>query len=268
MDNRPIGVFDSGVGGLTAVQELHKILPGEDIVYFGDTGRVPYGSRSRETLRTYASQIIGFLRQQNVKAFVVACGSISSNLAEEVLAEDIPYVTVLDPAARKATQLTVNNRVAIIATAATIRTGMFESRLKNMETLGLSCPLLVPLIENGHIGFMDKITLPALEMYLQPVSDFGADTLILGCTHYPLLSGTIAHILGDKVSLVNTGACAAHEMKALLEEKNLLSGKIGGATVYYVTDSISGFASNAKVFLGEDITNKCIQIGLDIIGGY
>ena len=264
VDTRPIGVFDSGVGGLTAVRELHKILPGEDIIYFGDIGRVPYGSRSRETLRTYASQIIGFLRKQDVKAFVVACGSISSNLAEEVLAEDIPYVTVLNPAVHKAAELTKNNRVAIIATAATIRTGMFETRLKDISSLGIPCPLLVPLIENGHIGFMDKIMLPALEMYLQPVKEFGADTLILGCTHYPLLSDTITSILGD-VTLIDSGACVAHEIKSMIK----LSGKdSGGKTTYYVTDSISGFASNAKIFLGEDITEKCLQIGLDIIGGY
>jgi glutamate racemase len=263
-----IGVFDSGVGGLTAVKELHKILPGEDIIYFGDIGRVPYGSRSRETLRTYTAQIIGFLRGQKVKAFVVACGSISSNLAEEVLAEDIPYVTVLDPAVRKAAALTKNNRVAVIATAATIRTGMFESCLQELNpgirSLGQPCPLLVPLIENGLVNFDNQITRLTLEMYLEPVKDFGADTLILGCTHYPLISDIISDMM-KCLTLIDTGACVAHEIKSMID----ISGKnSGGATTYYVTDSISGFASNAKIFLGEDITGKCIQIGLDTIGGY
>ena len=271
-DNRPIGVFDSGVGGLTAARELQSILPGEDIIYFGDTGRVPYGSRSKDTLRTYASQIIRFLLGQGIKALVVACGSISTNLAGEVITSQVPYVTVLDPAVRAAAVYTKNNRVGIIATAATIRTGMFEKRLQalnsDIQALGQPCPLLVPMIENGHTGFMDKISVPALEMYLQPVVDFGADTLILGCTHYPLISDTISHILNNRVSIVNTGACAAHEMKIKLEAQNLLSCRASGTTTYYVTDSVIGFASNAESFLGDDITDRCIQIGLDAIGGY
>jgi glutamate racemase len=272
MDNRPIGVFDSGVGGLTAVRELHQILPREDIIYFGDIGRVPYGSRSRETLRTYASQIINFLCAKDIKALIVACGSISSNLAGEDIAGQTPCVTVLNSAVSMAAKATDNNKVGVIATAATIRTGMFERRLcelnPKIQPLGQSCPLLVPVIENGLVDFGNQITRLTLEMYLKPIQDFGADTLILGCTHYPLVSDIIADMMGAGVTLIDAGKCAAGELKTTLEEQNLQSDREAGKTTYYVTDGVSGFAGNAQNFLGEDITDNCIQIGLTEIGGY
>ena len=272
MDERPIGIFDSGVGGLTAVQELHKILPGEDIIYFGDTGRVPYGSRSQQTLRTYAKQIISFLKKQDVKAIIVACGSISTNLAEERLSSDIPYVTVLDPAIRDALNKTQNKRVGIIATAATIRTGMFEKRLLNgnydLRALGQACPLLVPIIENGLTDFNNQIARLTLEMYLRPVIDFGADTIIMGCTHYPLLAHIVSDMLQDKrISLVDAGACAARELKGLLEQKGLLAGRKTGKTTYYATDSIKSFTEVARLFLRQDIEKQSHYVELETIEG-
>jgi len=269
MDNRPIGVFDSGVGGLTAVRELHKILPGEDIIYFGDTGRVPYGSRSRETLREYASQIISFLQNKDVKAVIAACGSISTNLANEHLASGMPFVTVLGPAVRDAAYETENCRVGILATAAAIRTGMFESRLRDMSSdikaYGQACPLLVPIIENGLTGFDNQIARLTLEMYLRPVIDFGADTIILGCTHYPLLSHIIRDMLGSRVSLIDAGASAARELKSILEISGRLAERKTGETRYYATDSIESFASVAKLFLEQDITDQCHYVGLETI---
>ena len=272
MDNRPIGVFDSGVGGLTAVRELHKILPGEDIIYFGDTGRVPYGSRSRETLRLYAAQIISFLRGRDVKAIVVACGSISTNFAGETLTHDIPCVTVLGPTLRDASQKSENRRVGVLATAAAIRTGAYESGLRNMhpdmKVLGQACPLLVPIIENGLTDFDNQIVRLTLEMYLRPVIDFGADTIILGCTHYPLLSHIMLDMLGEKISLIDAGASAARELKRIFEQESegkLLADRKTGNTAYYVTDSPESFASTAKLFLEQDITAQAHLVGLETL---
>ena len=269
MDNRPIGVFDSGLGGLTAVREIHRILPGEDIIYFGDTGRVPYGSRSRDTLRLFAGQITAYLRCQNVKAIIVACGSISTNLADECLAPDMPHVTVLDPTVHEALRKTKNGRVGVIATQATIRTSMFEKRLQDANskilTYGQACPLLVPVIEHGLTDFDNQITRLTLEMYLRPVIDFGADTIILGCTHYSLLAHIISDMLGDKISLIDAGACAAVEFKSILESEKLLADREVGQTTYFATDSTISFAETAKLFLERDISAQVRYINIETI---
>jgi len=269
MDNRPIGVFDSGLGGLTAVREIHRILPGEDIIYFGDTGRVPYGARSRDTLRLFAGQIIAYLRRQNVKAVIVACGSISTNLADECLVTDMPHVTVLEPTVRRALCQTKNRRVGIIATQATIRTGMFEDRLKeadsNILTYGQACPLLVPVIEHGLTDFNNQITRLTLEMYLRPVIDFGADTIILGCTHYSLLAHIIRDMLKDKISLIDSGACAAMEFRSILESEKLLANRAAGQTTYYSTDSAESFAETARLFLEQDISEQVRYVEIETI---
>ena len=248
MDERPIGVFDSGLGGLTAVRRLRQVLPEEDLVFLGDTGRVPYGSRSAATIRRYAAEDMDFLLRQGVKAVVVACGTVSSIALHTLTDRGIPVVGVLDPAARKAAALTKNGRIGITGTAAAIRAGAYAAALKkrspHSESLAVACPLFVPLIEGGDT-----------EEYLTPIRDFGADTLILGCTHYPLIAPAIAAHVGPGVQMVDVAAEAVDEMKTILAERNALA-KRGrrGILCCHVTDSPGRFAALAGRFLPDTDT--------------
>lgn len=261
MDPRPIGVFDSGLGGLTALRELHALLPGEELVYFGDTGRVPYGSRGEEVITRYAREDAAFLLEQGVKAVVCACGTVSSVAGEALRREThCPFVEVVGPAARAAAAATRNGRIGVIATAATTRSGKFPAALAAMDpglqVYSLACPLFVPLVENGHIAPGDPLAVPAVEYYLRDLGERGIDTLILGCTHYPLLAPLIRDLLGEGVTLVNSGREAALAAGDILREEGLLSGRqTGGSCRYFVTDSAGSFSSVAEVFLREPVTH-------------
>lgn len=259
MDARPIGVFDSGLGGLTALRELHALLPGEELVYFGDTGRVPYGSRGEAVITRYAREDVAFLLARGVKAVVCACGTVSS-VAGELLARETacPFVEVVVPAAKAAAKATKNGKIGVIATAATTASGKFPAALSaidpKLQIHSLACPLFVPLVENGHIAPGDPLAVPAVEYYLRPFREAGIDTLILGCTHYPLLIPLIRDYLGDGVSLINSGREAARTARELLDEKGLLSPqKTGGDCRYFVTDAAGSFSAVAEVFLGEPV---------------
>lgn len=252
MDNRAIGVFDSGLGGLTAVRQLHRVMPNENIIYFGDTGRVPYGSRSRQTIINYTRQDIAFLNQHDIKAIVIACGTASSVALRTVQMENtIPIVGVVKPACHAAMHKTKNKRIGIIGTKATIRSGSYEAQLHTLDptvhTIARACPLFVPLVENGRFLPDDKVTQLVIEEYLTEVRDFGADTLILGCTHYPLLRSMIHSFMGDEVTLIDVGAAAADYVQTFLEP----AGQRKGCTEYYVSDDISSFDEYAETFLGE-----------------
>lgn len=259
MDTRPIGVFDSGLGGLTALGELAALLPGEDLLYFGDTGRVPYGSRGEEVITRYAQEDAAFLLSQGVKAVVCACGTVSS-VAGELLRQKTgcPFIEVVTPAAQAAAKATRTGRVGVIATAATIRSGKFPAALRALEpglsVFDLACPLFVPLVEDGHIAPDDPIAVPAVEHYLGSLCEKGIDTLILGCTHYPLLAPLIQAFLGEGVTLVSSGREAARAAGKLLAEQGLLSPKkAGGSRRYFVTDAGGSFSAVAEVFLGEPV---------------
>lgn len=262
MDNRPIGVFDSGVGGLTVVRELHKLLPGEDILYFGDTGRVPYGTRSREIIRRYAAQDIRYLMSHDVKAIVAACGTVSANFSEKDVADmgvDIPYHTIVLPATRKACAMSSGGRIGVIATPAATRSGAYGRAVRSIaptaKVFGNACPLLVPLVENGMIGADNQITRLTVELYLAPLRDEKIDTLILGCTHYPLLYDIINEVLDYQVTLIDAGATAAQQVQADLLEAGLLATEgHTGSTRYRVTDSAENFMEVARHFLAEDIS--------------
>lgn len=256
MNTAPIGVFDSGLGGLTAVRELRKILPGEDIVYFGDTGRVPYGSRGRDTIIAYAKQDIAFLLSKQVKTIVAACGTVSSTLPPSELAGlPVGYTGVVSPTAAAAARATKNGRVGIIGTEATISSGQYQSALRQIsagiQSVANACPLFVPLVENGYFEKQNPVAALVAADYLAPIKAAGVDTLIMGCTHYPLLAGTLATQLGGGVTLIDSGRETALSLKETLAEQGLLSGRqSGGSVSYYVTDDTSRFDHLARIFLG------------------
>lgn len=269
MDTRPIGVFDSGLGGLTAVRQLRRMLPGEDIVYFGDTGRVPYGSRGRETILQYARQDIRFLLSRGVKCIVAACGTVSSTYpAEEAAALPVPYTGVVETAARCAAQATRNGRVGVIGTAATIRSGSYEAALRrwkpDLTLTARACPLFVPLVENGFVADGDPVTALVVEKYLADVRAAGVDTLILGCTHYPLLKKAIGEFMGAEVTLIDPGQVTAIAAAEMLGERALLNAPDRtGAAHFYVSDTPDSFAALETMFLGAYAGGPVEQIAIE-----
>ncbi|MEG2455832.1 MAG: glutamate racemase [Oscillospiraceae bacterium] len=269
MDERPIGVFDSGVGGLTALRELARLMPGEDLIYFGDTGRVPYGSRSRETIIRYARQDVSFLRTFDLKAIVVACGTVST-IALDLLASEnpLPIFGVVEPAAEEAVCATKTGRIGLIGTAATIRSGVFQQRLEagcpHAAVSAIPCPLFVPLVENGRFRPEDAVVSAVVAEYLAPLKEEGIDTLVLGCTHYPLLFDVISHYMGDGVTLINTGSACARSVKRHLSAAGACNSRtVGGNRQYFVSDCADDFSALACVFLGEDIADRAKQIAIE-----
>lgn len=259
MNNDSIGVFDSGVGGLTTVKALNELLPNENIIYLGDTARIPYGSRSKETIAKYASQDIAFLEQFNVKMIIVACGTASAILMNNTaIKTTVPMTGVLLPAVQAACTKTRNNKVGVIGTPATIRSGGYGKAIRairpDINVIGKACPLFVPLVENGYTDKDNKVTRLVAEEYLSNMKKEKVDTLILGCTHYPLLHDIIKDIMGDDVTLISPGEEAAHYASALLSEKELLCDRTeNGKNEYYATDSVELFTENCHTFLGKDI---------------
>ena len=259
MDTRPIGVFDSGLGGLTAVRELARLMPEEDLIYFGDTGRVPYGGRSRDAIIQYARQDTAFLRSFDPKAIVIACGTVSA-AALSVLQEenDIPMFGVVEPAAHAAAQGTKNGRVGLIGTRASIRSGAYEALLERLrpgtEVTARACPLFVPRVENGRFAPGDVVTETVAAEYLAPIKAAGVDTLILGCTHYPLLKTVIGAYMGPDVALIDVGAQCARWTAVQLDRAGLRTDAAeAGRHRFFVSDSTEDFASLASVFLQEDV---------------
>lgn len=269
MDNRPIGVFDSGLGGLTAVKMLSRVLPGEDIIYFGDTGRVPYGARSRATIMKYARQDIAFLRSFGIKAVLAACGTVSTNGLEEVARDvDVPVWGVVGAAVRAAVRATKNGRIGIIGTRASISSGAYERAVRELmpeaALFKAACPLFVPLVEAGKTGRDDPVLRLVAEEYLEPLKRAEVDTLILGCTHYPIIAETIGDVMGGGVTLIDTGAASAGEIAVFLREKGLLNGS-GGSRRYFVSDSPENFEETARMFLGGDLAGAVEEVSLDEI---
>ena len=224
MDTRPIGVFDSGLGGLTAVRQLRRVLPGEDIVYFGDTGRVPYGSRGRDIIVQYARQDIRFLLSRDVKFISAACGTVSSTYPPEEAARlPVPFTGVVGATARAAVDATRNRKIGIIGTAATVRSGSYAAIIRDMmpdvQIFARACPMFVPLVENGYFNDGNPVTKLIIAEYLQELKDAGVDTLILGCTHYPLLKKMIGDFMGDAVRLVDSGKVTAQATAAALAQQ-------------------------------------------------
>ena len=272
MDMRPIGVFDSGLGGLTAVHSLWKILPEENLIYFGDTARVPYGGRSKETLLKYARQDVRFLRSFDLKAILIACGTVSTTSLDTLQAEnDLPIVGVVEPTCRRALLVTKNKKVGMIATLASVRSGAYEAALRRLdpevEVICKPCPLFVPLVENGRIHRGDVVIETVAREYLEPLKAVGIDTLILGCTHYPLLTDIIADVMGPEVTLVSAGEESAFELKRMLKAEGLRADESRrGKAEFYVSDRVEDFERIASVFLQEDLRHAARRIDIDRYG--
>lgn len=262
-DKRAIGVFDSGLGGLTVVRELFKTLPNEDIIYFGDTGRVPYGTRSVETIKKYARQDERFLLNQNVKLIVAACGTVSSVASDTANDLPVPFFEVVSHAAAAAVKATKNGKIAVIGTNATVKSRQHEKVILSLKpdakVLNQSCTLFVPLVEEGWYSADDIVVLETVSRYLKPVFEFGADTLILGCTHYPILSEAITKILGDSVTLINAGTSTAEAIKQYLEENDLQNDYAVNNHSFFVSDKPDTFVKQASVLLGREVDGNNVQ---------
>lgn len=266
MDTRPIGVFDSGIGGLTAVKECMHLLPHEKILYFGDTGRVPYGSRSNETITRYSMQNIRFLLMFHVKAVLVACGTASSVAFEKLQSSSpVPVVGVLTGSVEEALSKTKNKRIGVIGTEATIRSGMYKRLLAEtapgVEVYEKACPLFVPLVENGHHRADDPLCELVVSDYLTDMRSKKIDTLILGCTHYPLLGPSIQNFMGNQVSLIDSGALSAKTLLKRLMTLGLEAPATqAGSTSIYVSDNITRMSELASIFLDQPIAEKDITL--------
>ncbi len=262
--NDAIGVFDSGMGGLTAVKELNAILPHENIIYFGDTARIPYGSRSPETVMRYAREDAAFLRQHAVKMIIAACGTVSSVVGDSPFITDLPFTGVVIPASHAACTATKNKKVGIIGTPATVRSGSYEKAIEkidpDIQVTAQACPLFVHLVENGYTDFHNPVTRLVAEEYLEPVRRAGVDTLILGCTHYPVIRDIIADLMGDGVTLISSGAEAAKYARHRLARLDLLTDRNEpGENTYYVSDGTEMFIENAGHFLHQDVVGKVFR---------
>ncbi len=256
MRDAPIGVFDSGVGGLTVAREIMRQIPKERIIYFGDTARVPYGNKSKETVTKFSRQIVRFLQGQHVKAIVVACNTASAYALDEIEKEiDIPIIGVVKPGAKVAAESTGNGKIGVIGTEGTIGSRIYDTYIKEINpditVIGKACPLFVPLVEEGL--WQDPVTDEIAARYLSGLIDSGIDTLILGCTHYPMIRSTVGKIMGEKVTLVNPAYETARELKELLRTENLLSEEKQGLGSncyrFYVSDMADKFQTFANSIL-------------------
>lgn len=267
MDNRSIGVFDSGLGGLTTVKQIMNRFPNESIIYFGDTGRVPYGTRSRETIIKYTHDDIRFLLSHDVKMIVIACGTASSAALPHIKQEfNVPIFGVVDAAVYEAVRVTKSKKIGIIGTTATIKSGAYQTYIKeydeSIETFERACPLFVPLVENGH--FNTPVTRLVIEEYLTDIRNAEVDTLIMGCTHYPLLETAIAEFMGSGVKLISPGKEVANYLgKKLTEELRHDDNADKERCSYYVSDDVGSFEELASIFLERKIDGQVRKIDIE-----
>lgn len=265
---KAIGVFDSGMGGLTCVAEIMKLMPNENIIYFGDTARVPYGNRSRETILEYARQDVNFVKKHDVKMIIAACGTVSSAVGQaKDFGGGVPFTGVVIPAVQAACAATRSGRIGVIGTAATIRSGAYGKAIRTIRQdaviIGNACPLFVPLVENGITDNDDIVVKTMVSRYLEPIKRENVDTLILGCTHYPLLRDAIAEYMGEGVKLISSGAEAAKYTMNMLAMNNMLSSRSeNGHVTYFTSDSKELFESNAHAFIGS-LNGSVEQISID-----
>lgn len=268
MSEKAIGVFDSGLGGLTAVKELVKVLPQENIIYFGDTARVPYGTRSDETIKRYARQDADFLLSKGVKLIIAACGTVSSVATELYDCLPVPFTGVVIPTATAAVKATRNGKIGIIGTPATVKSGSYKKEIlrqnDRITVLQQDCPLFVSLVENGFISADDGIVKLVVERYLSEMKKEGIDTLILGCTHFPIIAQAISDYLGKSVTLIDSGKETALFAANILGSSGILNtSSTLGSCSYYVSDTVEGFRKTADVFLGRSVEDEAVHINIE-----
>lgn len=257
MDNRPIGVFDSGIGGLTVLKEIMEQLPSEDIIYFGDTARIPYGTRSKETVIKYSFQCIKFLLSKNIKAIVIACNTASAIALEPAREKfDVPIIGVIEPGAKAAVSTTRNNKIGVIGTSGTINSEAYQTLIRNMdksaEVIGVACPLFVQIVEDGWED--TDVAMLAAEKYLMELKEHNIDTLVLGCTHYPILRYTLSKVMGKEVSLVNPAFETAKAVKEMLISNDMLKDSTDKPEYkFYVSDDPEKFRRIGGNFLRREI---------------
>ena len=273
MDNRPIGIFDSGVGGLTVFKEIRQLLPNENLVYFGDTARVPYGNKSANIVQKYSLEIAKFLEMQNVKMIVIACNTASA-LALHTLRNEIrlPIIGVIDPGVRAAIKSAHSGKIAVIGTRATINSGVYQNRIhrlrNSIDVISVPCPLFVPIVEENLINA--KIAKEALEMYLSDLKKIDIKSLILACTHYPLLKPQINDFFDGRITLVDSAFETAKEVKETLEARRIAADEnCVGKEKFFVSDSTETFSVIAANFLGRSVADESVPISgqnSDLIG--
>ena len=263
----PIGIFDSGVGGLTVFRAIERRLPLESLIYLGDTARIPYGTRSRETVERYALEDVAFILSKNVKAIVIACNTASAYAADLLAREcPIPVLGVIEPGAREAAKRTRTGYVGVIATEGTVASGAYEQALlrarSGLEIISRACPLFVPLAEEGWVNH--QVTRQVAEEYLAELRASRVDTLVLGCTHYPILRPIIEDVMGDKVSYIDSGEAVAEEVARLLSDGKLAREEGPARTEeFYVTDSAARFHRVAELFLGRPLESvSIVELGM------
>lgn len=266
MNNKPIGVFDSGIGGLTVLKEIFDVLPQESTLYLGDTARVPYGIRSAETVTRYSFENTDFLVACGIKALVVACNTASAVSLDRIKERlEVPVIGVIEPGSRAAVRATRNKRIGIIGTEATINSSAYARTIKAMDStidvIGLPCPLFVPLVEEGLAD--SEIAVMVAERYLSGMKNRGIDTLVLGCTHYPLLKGVISRVMGEGVTLIDSAVETVREIKAVLIRSGM---ERNSPTLplrrFYVTDAPERFIRVGERFLGQRIDDiEKIDVG-------
>jgi glutamate racemase len=266
MNTQPIGVLDSGVGGLTVIKTMLAELPDEDFIYFGDTAHLPYGSKTPEQLITYAQDIMRFFNTFPVKAVVVACGTHSSVTLQHIIKNySIPLLGVVKAASRSAAAVTSNNRIGVLATHATVKSGTFTREIRVLQpdctVLEVACPKFVPLVEAGKLD--DSDTRQAVREYIEPLLDRGIDTLVLGCTHYPFLAPVIKEFVGSQVKLVDPSHDTVEELKQVLQSHNLAQGSNPQPQrQFYVSGNHESFFTVGKLLVG-DVIKKVEQVPLD-----
>lgn len=257
LSDSPIGIFDSGVGGLTVVRAIEERLPNESLIYLGDTARIPYGVRSRKTIERYAFECASFVQSRGVKAIVIACNTASALAANYLRSQfDLPITGVIRPGSRRAVEKTRNGRIGVIATEATVGSGAYERAMlairNGLEITSRACPLFVPLAEEGWLNH--PVTRQVAEEYLAELRSSGVDTLVLGCTHYPILRPVIEQTMGNHISYVDSGEAVADDIVKLLEERNLIRKDARPRVEeFFVTDSADRFRRVAELFLGRPL---------------
>ena len=268
-DNRPIGIFDSGIGGLTVLREIIAAVPGESTIYFGDDGRSPYGTKSHDTIIKYSLQDMKFLKEQNVKMIVIACNTASTHAYKTLSSVcDVPVVEVVAPGAKAAVKATRNGRIGIIATRATIGSGMYESAVREygsdipgLEVVSQACPLFVSLAEEGW--WDDEVAFLTAQKYLAPLKEEGVDTVVLACTHYPLLASTIQKVMGPDVTLINSGIAVAGVVKDILKQDGIESDGTNVTRAFYTSDDPKLFEQVAAPFLGRGLPQGTKRVQVD-----